>query len=109
MYNNFIFKLKNFFKKHNYLIFIWFVSFKDSQKNKILNFKTSLKFKKFLVTKAPFKYNKTKEQYFLNKFKSLKKTTPLLPKIYESFFIYYFLLSNIKFFFFFKLEKVLNV
>lgn len=62
-----------------------------------------------MVIRAPFKYNKTKEQYILKKYKNFKKNSQYTPKIYEIFFINYLLISNNKFFFLLKLEKVLNV
>lgn len=78
-------------------------SFKNSFKLKLnFNIKStiyshnSIKIKKFQVIKAPFKYNKSKEQFFFKTFFFYFKLFNMSPKIYEIILLNYIYFSNLK-------------
>jgi len=70
-----------------------------NNKNSNFNFfilEKKKKIKKYIITKASFKYKKKKEQYALiyTKYKFKWKNYKISPKIFEVFLIIYFLYNN---------------
>lgn len=97
-------KYKNIEDKNCKYKFIFF-SFKNINNWNDMIFKITFKLKKFSVLKAPFKYNKTREQYCLKKYINILYLSNYSPKIYEILFFQYLFLSNTKFFNVIKIEN----